>query len=312
MSAKKRKAKQNITIQKIKKMSFKNTPITAKIKRTTQGGMVQQPLLNMGGPVKMKMSSPAKGRIGDALKQAAVTAIGGPVVGTMAAIGGALLKNYKESKKKTIKPVGENGPAGTPPKKGGGAVEKKGDLSMTPYSSKDGKGTIHGPKVSYDMAYKKASKTKQYAGMSKADYIKEAKRQTKSFKETGKWDAGGKSKTTAPRKKVEAVTTIKAQPIVQKKVEITSKLDPKEIKNQVAKVNTKKGEPSKRNVRKANRKATSAGRANDKAARARLKGQQALSSGNLSKARRMKRKETRLKEKAAKKSGQAQKAIQPK
>jgi hypothetical protein len=41
-------------------MSFKNTPITAKIKRTTQGGMVQQPILNMGGPVKMKASSPAK------------------------------------------------------------------------------------------------------------------------------------------------------------------------------------------------------------------------------------------------------------
>ena len=41
-------------------MSFKNTPITAKIKRTTKGGMVQQPILNMGGPVKMKASSPAK------------------------------------------------------------------------------------------------------------------------------------------------------------------------------------------------------------------------------------------------------------
>ena len=41
-------------------MSFNNTPITAKIKRTTQGGMVQQPILNMGGPVKMKASSPAK------------------------------------------------------------------------------------------------------------------------------------------------------------------------------------------------------------------------------------------------------------
>ena len=41
-------------------MSFKNSPITAKIKRTTQGGMVQQPILNMGGPVKMKASSPAK------------------------------------------------------------------------------------------------------------------------------------------------------------------------------------------------------------------------------------------------------------
>jgi hypothetical protein len=36
------------------------TPITAKIKKTTQGGMVTQPLLNMGAPVKMKMSSPTK------------------------------------------------------------------------------------------------------------------------------------------------------------------------------------------------------------------------------------------------------------
>ena len=41
-------------------MSFNNKPITAKIKRTTKGGMVQQPILNMGGPVKMKLSSPAK------------------------------------------------------------------------------------------------------------------------------------------------------------------------------------------------------------------------------------------------------------
>ncbi len=35
------------------------TPITAKIKRTTKGGVVQ-PLLNMGAPVKMKASSPAQ------------------------------------------------------------------------------------------------------------------------------------------------------------------------------------------------------------------------------------------------------------
>jgi hypothetical protein len=45
-------------------MSYKTNgscaPITAKIKRTTQGGMITQPLLDMGAPVKMKMSSPAK------------------------------------------------------------------------------------------------------------------------------------------------------------------------------------------------------------------------------------------------------------
>ncbi len=36
------------------------TPITAKLQKTNKGGMVQQPLLNMGAPVKMKVVSPAK------------------------------------------------------------------------------------------------------------------------------------------------------------------------------------------------------------------------------------------------------------
>jgi hypothetical protein len=35
------------------------TPITAKIQKTTKGG-ITQPLLNVGAPVKMKMTSPAK------------------------------------------------------------------------------------------------------------------------------------------------------------------------------------------------------------------------------------------------------------
>ena len=40
-------------------MSYKQVPITAKILKTTKGG-VTQPILNMGAPVKMKASSPAK------------------------------------------------------------------------------------------------------------------------------------------------------------------------------------------------------------------------------------------------------------
>ena len=46
-------------------MSFNNTPITAKIKRTSQGGVITQPILNMGAPVKMKASSPAKQTVSD-------------------------------------------------------------------------------------------------------------------------------------------------------------------------------------------------------------------------------------------------------
>ena len=51
-------------------MSFNNTPITAKIKRTSQGGVITQPILNMGAPVKMKASSPAK-QTGTLVKYAA-------------------------------------------------------------------------------------------------------------------------------------------------------------------------------------------------------------------------------------------------
>ena len=139
------------------------------------GKVTQQPQVNMEAP-----SSPAKlGPIGSGLLGAAAGYFAKKVFGG------------------SNKPVGENGPTKPPQKK---------DLSMTPYSSKDGKGTIHGPKVSYDMAYNKAKKTKQYANMSKDEYITEAKRQTANFKKTGKWDASGASK---PRKKVETVSAIK-------------------------------------------------------------------------------------------------------
>jgi hypothetical protein len=116
----------------------------------------------------------------------------------------------------------------------------KSDLSMTPHSSKDNKGTIHGPKVSYDMAYNKAKKTKQYANMSKDEYITEAKRQTANFKKTGKWDASGANK---PRKKVEAVSTIKAKPVsVSGSKPTTTKV---EIKTPTVSNNTKPAKQTK-------------------------------------------------------------------
>ncbi len=120
---------------------------------------------------------------------------------------------------------------------------KDSDISMTPYSTetfpnKSGKrGKINGPKVSYDMAYEKASKTKRYANMSKADYIKEAKRQTKSFKDTGNWDAAKKKKET-----VKKVSTIKSEPVKKPKVSVKKSLETKtpEIKITPKVVKTKK------------------------------------------------------------------------
>ena len=212
-------------------------PITSKIKHTTKGGMVTQPILNMGAPVKMKMTSPAKQTYdGQSIKK------GEDGLGT---IGG----NYAANNAMQAIPSD--------------------DLSMTPYSVKKEyanyveknpkvtkkTGVIHGPKVSYDMAYEKAKKTKRYADMSKADYIKEAKRQTKSFTETGNWDAKPK------RKKVTATSTIKSTGIqpLSKEIKIEAKVGASAIKPKGKKV-----EPTKKQTRKTakvNKKLTQAAEA---------------------------------------------------
>jgi hypothetical protein len=173
------------------------------------GKVTQQPQVNMEAP-----SSPAK--------------LLGPIgTGILGAAAGYFAKKVFGG---SDKPASSDKPAKPSQKK---------DLSMTPYSIKDGKGTIHGPKVSYDMAYNKAKKTKQYANMSKDEYITEAKRQTANFKKTGKWDASGASK---PRKKVEAVSAIKPASIQASAAKPTANV---EIKKPVQAVESKPAKQTK-------------------------------------------------------------------
>ena len=315
-------------------MSFKNTPITAKIKRTTQGG-ITQPLLNMGGPVKMKMSSPAKVDPEVARQKAISKGLGDQkyegyrndsafndsnMDGNMLSRG--IKGLYRAGKKAAMYAGGPGGAAmaqvetiknrkqDTDDYNNAHYVKFKGD-NPDLFKSKSKKEntteteTTKTKKVSYDTAYKNRDQ-KTYGKMDKATYIKEAKRQNASKKAGKGWDVKNKGKDTPPRKKVIA-STIK--PVGIKKVEISTKLDPKQLKADVVKRNTKTEKPSKKDVRKATRKAKSAGRASDRAARARLKGQQALENGNKQKALRLKRKETQLKAKATQKRGQAANAI---
>lgn len=196
------------------------TPITAKIQKTTKGGVTNPLLKAMGVPMK---------------------------------------KNPSMAKQ-------VEGPSQEP--------KKDNDISMTPYSkekalyTKSGsRGQINGPKVSYDMAYEKAKKTKRYANMSKADYIKEAKRQTKSFKESGNWNA------TPKKPKAKAVSTVKSEsvkfskPKVEKTAEI--KITPKVAKTKKeVRVENRTNRQTARKENRANRKATrEENRANRKAAR---------------------------------------------
>ena len=331
-------------------MSYKQIPITAKILKTTKGG-VTQPILNMGADVtvsglKMKAPSPSK-QVGTVLYQGAKQAVKRslPSVKKYAV---EIIKKASKAKVPSVKKpirtinVKANAPKSLPAPKvkpkakytkgqklamaamataavvsggkdSGGKARSEGEAGWAADDkARKNKTGIYAPKKgkSYDQAYKDRDK-KVYGGMDKASYIKEAKRQNASYKKTGKYDV--KSSYDKPKAKV--ANTLKAKKGIDiKKARATSletKLDPKVLKTQVAKVNSKKVEPSKGDIRKAVRKTKSADRKDSRAARVRQKGIDALASGNTKKALRLKRRETRIKKRATKKRSQAASAIDP-
>ena len=343
-------------------MSFKNTPITAKIKRTTQGGMVQQPILNMGGPVKMKASSPAKQTVADPELTKKMTnfrnemssqdrAKADNLAAGKAKVAAKNKSNYQKKAdqyRNDVSTLSANTKAASKnvnPRQMDSAMNrnvrqadriKSFENELYNYDTKNKKGSTEGytakeyamakaggtyksraaktdtaktdtaktdtaktgstksKKVSYDTAYKNRDQ-KTYGKMDKATYIKEAKRQNASKKAGKGWDVKGKGKDTPPRKKV---TASNIAPVGIKKVEISTKLDPKALKSQAAKVNAKT-EP-KKEVKKT------------RSQKLRSRGEKALADGNKKKALRIKRRYDKQVAKETKKKGQAAGAIEVK
>ena len=234
---------------------MKNQPITAKIKRTTKGG-ITQPLLNMGAPVKMMAPPPAPTKqIVKKLIETGVKVAAKRMLPAVRNVGVSTTKKaIQKSAPRTIEVVGRT--VANPKNTGGGfmniakKVMKLGALGVAGYAlsklggeggagivdstnaqNNDTKPTVKPTKKkkSYDQAFE--DRGKRYKNMDKASYIKEAKRQNAVYKKTGKWDV---KDSYDSKPKVEKVNVLKSQPIVQKKVEITSKLDPKDIKAKVA------------------------------------------------------------------------------
>lgn len=252
---------------------MKNQPITSKIKRDTKGGMVTQPVLNMGAPVKMKAHSPAKStppsmrnisfkeyresgsmpkseakfyqgkgtkRVNAAdfpEKKTAPKTKKAPEYTNMTFLeykksglmnpkdalkysgsGTKRVKTSLLSDKKTTK-----APASgyTPPPKPW--EQSKNPNPSTPTSS--GNSNTKTKKISYDKAYEATRNHKVYGKMSKAEYIKEAKRQNASKKAGKGW--GVKNKAASTRKKV---NTPDVKTVGTKKLTISTKLEPKVIK----------------------------------------------------------------------------------
>jgi len=156
----------------------------------------------------------------------------------------------------------------------------------TPYTVENSKGKIHGPKDSYAKAYEKRD-MKVYGNMNQAEFTKEAKRQTKSFETTGKFDA--------KRKKVTATTTLKPNGVEKKSVSIGSKLPSKMPTKELV------SKPAK--TAKQKRKSTSIDKKLSKAKVAR-------ESGNIKKAdRKEKRAENKQKRIAKRSSNQENREI---
>ena len=276
-------------------MSYKQVPITAKILKTTKGG-VTQPILNMGAAVgKMKAPSPAQKRSRSGYKTPTPSA-------PRTKASNPRVKNSRQDlatkrKELTTKKVEVAG-------------NVKGKL-------KPGEGVLKSPKQEAKLTKKQESFIKDPTG----GVTKPPK--TKSTKITGKIgsdlrrqqykDKGWADDATTMKPKVKAANTIKAKKGVDvKKARTTSletKLDPKALKTQVAKVNSKKAEPSKGNVRKANRKLDSADRKDSRASRVSQKAKDARASGNTAKADRLDRRVGRIKKRANKKRGQAAGAV---
>ena len=314
-------------------MSYKQVPITAKILKTTKGG-VTQPILNMGAPVKMKAPSVAKqGGRSNKRNRGAASASKPSIKDTT---------SEREVLKKEISHM--SSAMGNYQKKGGeknasdaGYLKKakdrltalQGKTSTTKKVEvagnvkgklKPGEGVLKSPKQEAKLTKKQESFIKDPTG----GVTKPPK--TKSTKITGKIgsdlrrqqykDKGWADDATTMKPKVKAANTIKAKKGVDvKKARTTSletKLDPKALKTQVAKVNSKKAEPSKGNVRKANRKLDSADRKDSRASRVSQKAKDARASGNTAKADRLDRRVGRIKKRANKKRGQAAGAIEVK
>lgn len=198
-------------------MSYNLTPITAKIKRTTKGG-ITQPLLNVGGPVKMKASVPAPAKNTSNRQKANESRLKSRAASDLQkaeAIKANKLKKANELSSKEFITNKRGRKVKNPDYKTAGTTtasattKKSGFAGDTPYTVSNSKGTIHGPKSSYDDAYKKRDR-KVYGEMSKAQYIKEAKKQTKSFESTGKFNA-------PKAKKVTSVSVIKPKVTIESK-----------------------------------------------------------------------------------------------
>lgn len=278
------------------------SPITAKIKRTTQGGMITQPILNMGAPVKMKADSPAKqgGRSRVANKPS-----------PKASASDKIKRQEREKAENKIRQAHidryKNNPNLT-------ASDKK--------SLKDVQRKIESTSSYKDGVAAKSQKANQAAKQTKSAYTPvrtdNANPVPSAFRPDATLNGGSKSgikgamgsklrKNEYDKKGWAYDETISTKSLatndrpIAKTMETPKQRKVKKVAPKAVKIETKVS-ASKPKSKKEIRTAKSVERKSSRASNVRAKGEAALASGNLAKARRLKRREERIKKRAAKRA----------
>lgn len=300
----------------------KQVPVTARIQKSTKGGIVQPSISGMGSIAKMKKAPMKKSLVGNqdqlpANLQASIKAAPGKTYGSPAKVVSRSRSGYKGVTKKpseALKPRSgraqtrardkatnsksldsfkSNGFNGAQIAKGAAGVGAKlatgnsgSSKKVTSNTNAGNAKSVRGGFIGTD-DYKKsvsAGNKKANSDNARRDFTANLKNQSKP--------------------KAKAIKAIKAKSV-------------KSVAKPKAKIETKlaaaPAKPTAKPTKKQVRKAKSVERKTERAAKARRKSVQALESGNLAKSRRLKRREARINKRIEKKkSGQASKAIEPK
>ena len=277
----------------------KQIPVTARVQKGTKGGIVQPSISGMGSIAKMQKAPMKKSLVGNqdqlpANLQASIKAAPGKTYGSPAKQGGRSRGGYntKDVYKSTDPSKPRSGRAQTRARgvsRGAAALGAELAISNKKVTSNTNAGnakSVRGGFFGTD-DYKKA--------------VSAGNKEANSDNARRDFTANLKNQSKPKAKAVKAVKAKSVKSVAKPKAEIKTKLAATTAK------------PTAKPTKKQVRKAKSVERKTARAAKTRRKSIEALESGNLAKAKRLKRRETRINKRIEKKkSGQASKAIEPK
>jgi len=313
----------------------KQVPVTARIQKSTKGGIVQPSISGMGSIAKMKKAPMKKSLVGNqdqlpANLQASIKAAPGKTYGSPAKVvsrsrsgykgitkkesqGSEALKNQKKYSRIQQEVAHMESAISNYQKKGGKANAS--DLSYL----KKAKAKLAGAAgVGAKLATGNSGSSKKLTSNTNAGNAKSARGGFFGTDDYKKSVSAGNKETNSDKTRRDFTANLKNQSKPKAKaIKAIKAKSVKSVAKPKAKIETKlaaaPAKPTAKPTKKQVRKAKSVERKTERAAKARRKSVQALESGNLAKSRRLKRREARINKRIEKKkSGQASKAIEPK